>query len=76
MSDLDAQGIPAIEEESPGMGPDGEPLGGGAGRQVGRLVRPDQGAGLDDEPTEVAEETEDGGALSAEESAMHITDLP
>ena len=44
---------------------------------VGRLVQPDGGMIDNDfEATEIAMETEDDGALSAEEAAMHITDTP
>lgn len=44
---------------------------------VGRLVEPDQGvAGLDHERDAVAELTDDDDGLSAEEAAMHVTDLP
>jgi hypothetical protein len=50
----------------------------GMGEQdvVGRLVEPDQGvAGLDKEPQEVATEVDDTVGLSAEEAAVHHTDL-
>lgn len=44
---------------------------------VSRLVEPDQGvAGLDTERDAIAAESYDSDALSAEEAAMHITDLP
>lgn len=44
---------------------------------IGRLVEPDQGvAGLDSERDAIASESYDSDALSAEEAAMHITDLP
>jgi hypothetical protein len=43
---------------------------------VGRLVSPDAGGGADDEPTEVAMETEDDAGESAEEAAVHIIDPP
>jgi hypothetical protein len=44
---------------------------------VGRLVQPDAGMiGADDEPTEVAMESEDDDALAAEEAAIHLTDSP
>ena len=51
---------------------------GDGGRQVGRLVAPDEGFGEDDEKDEVAEDVGfDGGVASPEESAMHIaTDEP
>ena len=51
---------------------------GDGGRQVGRLVAPDQGLGEDDEKDEVAEDVGfDGGVASPEELAMHIaTDEP
>ncbi len=51
---------------------------GDGGRQVGRLVAPDEGSGIDDEKDEVAEDVGfDGGVASPEESAMHIaTDEP
>ena len=50
---------------------------GSADMPVGRLVQPDGGMiDLDSEPTEIAMETEDDGALAAEEAAMHITDTP
>ena len=42
--------------------------------RVGRLVAPDAGGGPDEEPTEVARETEDDLGESAEEAAMHVTD--
>jgi hypothetical protein len=43
----------------------------------GRLIEPDQGvAGLDRERDPVAGMTGDDEALSAEEAAMHITDIP
>jgi hypothetical protein len=51
---------------------------GDGGRQVGRLVAPDEGSGLDEEKDQVAEDVGfDGGVASPEESAMHIaTDEP
>jgi hypothetical protein len=51
---------------------------GDGGRQVGRLVAPDEGFGEDREKDEVAEDVGfDGGVASPEESAMHIaTDEP
>jgi hypothetical protein len=50
---------------------------GGADVPVGRLVQPDGGMlDVDTEGTEIAMETEDDGALAAEEAAMHITDSP
>ena len=51
---------------------------GDGGRQVGRLVAPDEGFGEDEEKDEVAEDVGfDGGVASPEESAMHIaTDEP
>ncbi len=51
---------------------------GDGGRQVGRLVAPDEGFGEDDEKDEVAQDVGfDGGVASPEESAMHIaTDEP
>jgi hypothetical protein len=49
----------------------------GAREDVGRLVEPDGGMiDVDREPAAIAMETEDDGALSAEEAAMHITDSP
>ena len=57
------------EPDRPGGGADDVP--------VGRLVQPDSGmVDADREATEVAMETTDDGALSAEEAAMHITDSP
>jgi len=45
--------------------------------RVGRLIEPDQGvAGLDYERDVIASEADDADGLSAEEAAMHITDLP
>ena len=116
MSDLEAEGIPPIDENPPGIDgdndiegmippgdtpraaldygttareeqldeplrdrvrrelPDREP---GRRDEVGRLVQPDGGmVDMDREATEVAIESEDGDALSAEEAAMHITDSP
>jgi hypothetical protein len=49
----------------------------GARDDVGRLVEPDGGmVDMDREAEAIAMETEDDGALSAEEAAMHITDSP
>lgn len=54
--------------------PDIEP---GDNLAVGRLVEPDHGmVDTDIEATAVAFESDDDGALSAEEAAMHITDTP
>jgi hypothetical protein len=54
--------------------PDYEPGDDGV---VGRLVQPDGGmVDFDREGTEIATMTDDDGALSAEEAAMHITDSP
>lgn len=116
-NDLEAEGIPAIEDAPPGMDdaynqvegmmpprdhPMGaeefgitqdeqrtdEPLAERVRREepetmpaddagVGRLVEPDQGvAGLDDEPTNIAGDSADSAGMSAEESAVHITDTP
>lgn len=45
--------------------------------EVGRLVAPDEGhLYLDEEKDEVALDSEEDAALSAEESAMHITENP
>ncbi|HVF74234.1 MAG TPA: DUF5709 domain-containing protein [Acidimicrobiales bacterium] len=118
--DLEAEGIPAIEDAPPGLEDDynqfegmmpprdhpvaaeefgitaeeerlQEPLAERVLREepdvmadtldddsVGRLVEPDQGvAGLDSERDAIASEAfGDTDALSAEEAAMHITDLP
>jgi hypothetical protein len=68
MSDMDAEGIFELEERSDGH----EGVG-------GRLV--EQGSedvdAVDDEKDTVAHlATEDEDGLSAEESAMHITDSP
>jgi len=53
----------------------GDDFVGDGGRQVGRLVAPDEGFGEDDEKDEVAEDVGfDGGVASPEESAMHIVD--
>ncbi|NUO59369.1 MAG: hypothetical protein HOV71_27645, partial [Hamadaea sp.] len=41
---------------------------------VGRLVAPDLGAGVDDEDEAWAEDTGEGEELTAEESAMHLSD--
>jgi hypothetical protein len=46
------------------------------GEPVGRLVAPDLGAGVDDEDEAWGEDTGEVDELSAEESAMHITDQP
>jgi hypothetical protein len=116
MSDLEAEGIPPLDENPPGIDgdndiegiippgdtpkgaldygttsreeqldeplrdrvrrelPDREP---GHRDEVGRLVQPDGGmVDMDREATEVALESEDDDALSAEEAAMHITDAP
>lgn len=55
--------------------PDVLPRGGD--ELLGRLIEPDQGvAGLDRERDPVAGLTDDDDGLSAEEAAMHITDLP
>lgn len=116
-NDLEAEGIPAIEEAPPGMEdaynqvegmmpPRDDPVGAeefGITREeermdeplaervrreepetmpgddggVGRLVEPDQGvAGLDDEATNIAVDSADDAGMSAEESAVHITDTP
>lgn len=46
-------------------------------REVGRLVEPDQGAHPDVEKDAVADDLgADGGGMSAEERAMHLTDEP
>ena len=117
--DLEAEGIPAIEDPPPGLEDDynqsegmmpprdypvgaeefgitgeeerlREPLADRVLREepdvmadtlddgsIGRLVEPDQGvAGLDTERDAIASESYDSDALSAEEAAMHITDLP
>lgn len=117
--DLEAQGIPAIEDPPPGLEDDynqvegmmaprdhavgatefgitpqeerlQEPLAERVLREepdimtgdleydsVGRLVAPDQGvAGLDDERDAIAAVTGDDDGMSAEEAAMHVTDLP
>ncbi|MDQ3757559.1 MAG: DUF5709 domain-containing protein [Actinomycetota bacterium] len=119
MSDLEAEGIPAIDDAPPGleddynqfegmMPPGDEPVGveefgitaeeermqepladrvlreepdvpsGYEGDALlGRLVEPDQGvAGRDRERDSVAGLVDDGDGLSAEEAAMHITDVP
>ena len=119
MSDFEAEGMPAVEDQPPGLEDDynqiegtmppgdvpvgadefgvtaeeqrsQEPLaervrreepefvGGGTGDALkGRLVEPDQGvAGLDHERDPIAGLTDDDDGLSAEEAAMHITDLP
>ncbi len=117
--DLEAEGIPAIEDPPPGL-EDGynqyegmmpprdypvgaeefgitaeeerlqEPLAERVLREepdvmvddvdddsVGRLVEPDQGvAGLDHERDAIASVAGDSDGLTAEEAAMHITDLP
>jgi hypothetical protein len=44
--------------------------------EAGRLVEPDAGGAPDNEAAAVAELSGDGDALSAEESAMHITEEP
>ncbi|MBW3669224.1 MAG: hypothetical protein KY443_08430 [Actinobacteria bacterium] len=116
-NDLEAEGIPAIEDAPPGlddaynqvegmMPPRDHPVGAeefgitpeeermdepladrvrreepetmpGDDTGVGRLVEPDQGvAGLDDEPTNIAGDSADNDGMSAEESAVHITDTP
>ncbi|MEV6966498.1 DUF5709 domain-containing protein [Hamadaea sp. NPDC051192] len=41
---------------------------------VGRLVAPDLGAGVDDEEEAWGEDTGEADGLSAEESAMHLSD--
>lgn len=116
--DLEAEGIPAIEDAPPGledgynqyegmMPPRDHPVGaeefgitaeeerlqeplaervlreepdvmvGDDDDLVGRLVEPDQGvAGLDSERDAIASVAGDSDALSAEEAAMHVTDLP
>jgi hypothetical protein len=117
MSDLEAEGIPPLEDPPPGIDEDNdieglvppgdrpkaatdwgvtpreelldEPLSDRVKREVpdrvrhveepvGRLVAPDEGwlENVDDEPAEVAFETDDDVALSAEEAAMHIIDQP
>ena len=73
MSDVE-DGLPVIEDPPPGKDErvldDGDEL-------HARLVEPDQGvAGLDYERDPVAGLTEDDDGLTAEEAAMHITDLP
>jgi hypothetical protein len=80
MSELDAEGIP-LDDLPPGLEEDDlieetrSPRD--VGDDVGRLIEPDQGvAGLDHERDPVAGLTEDDDGLSAEEAAMHITDLP
>ncbi|MDQ1438397.1 MAG: hypothetical protein QOK43_2026 [Acidimicrobiaceae bacterium] len=116
MSDLEAEGIPPIEDNPPGIGGDNEvegmippgdtpqgvdqwgttareeqsdePLAERVRRElpdvepgddghVGRLVQQDQGMiDMDVEAEEVATMTGDDAGLSAEEAAMHITDVP
>ncbi|GAB1642910.1 DUF5709 domain-containing protein [Krasilnikovia sp. MM14-A1259] len=52
-------------------------LDGDSPRPVGRLVEPDEGSGLDDEPDSVAYDAGSaGGGASAEELAMHETRAP
>lgn len=41
---------------------------------LGRLVDPSEGSLFDDESEEIATETDEATALTAEESAMHIVD--
>ncbi|WP_117212059.1 DUF5709 domain-containing protein [Allorhizocola rhizosphaerae] len=68
-----------VTHEEPDVGPDSvdergvaididEPL---PGRDVGRLVEPDEGAREDDEPQSIASDSGEHEGLSAEEAAMH-----
>jgi hypothetical protein len=71
------------EEPEPALDPDwtdeDEPLDDGATAQprTGRLLQPDEGAHADEESEAIAQDIGiDGGAASAEEAAMHLTDEP
>ena len=45
--------------------------------RAGRIVEPDEGAGVDDEADLVAELVDDGdGEVSAEEAAIHVEEAP
>jgi Family of unknown function (DUF5709) len=74
-----------LAEEEPDVGPDDawtdedEPSGDDRDSQPrsGRLVAPDEGAHPDAEDNSVAVDVGiDGGAASAEEAAVHVTDEP
>jgi Family of unknown function (DUF5709) len=74
-----------LAEEEPDVGPDDpwtdedEPSGDDRDAQPrsGRLVAPDEGAHADTEDNSVAFDVGiDGGAASAEEAAVHVTDDP
>ena len=73
---LESEGIPALDDainDDEGIPPPSDHREQPAPR-VGRLVAPDEG-GLDDaEAAEVAVETGDDLALSAEEAAIHIVE--
>lgn len=114
--DPEAEGLPAIEDNPPGIDGDndiegmippgdspkgatefgvtpreevlGEPLADRVRRELpdrepgdveplGRIVEPDQGMiDIDNEERVIGTMTQDDAGLSAEESAMHITDTP